>query len=153
MKPPTRLPTRGFSRLLLSSSKPAAVHPPLAAGKNSNSTRPIHSSPPDPASVAPFYAAGPPPDPPQPAAEHPYAKIERRRKQAELLRTAKELRDAEAAGAAGKVKPLKKRFWQDVHVKKVDGTCLFFAPSFRQGRSPEDQEAMPPGPHCEGKLS
>lgn len=112
MRPPTRLPTRGLSQLLLSSTTPARHHRTAAAAAA------IHSSAPDPANVAPFYATGPPPDPPQPSAEHPYAKIERRRKQAELLRTAKEIRTA--ADAKGK-SPLRKRFWQHVYVKEIDG--------------------------------
>lgn len=127
MKPLTRLPTRGISRLLLSSSAPHRCSAALASLAGScqaaATSAAIHSSAPDPADVAPFYATGPPPEPPQPAAEHPYAKIERRRKQAELLRSAKEIRSASTAGAGkGKGKtPLKKRFWQDVHVKEVDG--------------------------------
>lgn len=123
MKPPTQLSTRGLSRALL--SRHAAVPhsyssllPPIAGTRQTAAA--IHSSAPDPADVAPFYATGPPPEAPQPAAEHPYAKIERRRKQAELLRSAKEIRSANDVKNKGK-SPLRKRFWKDVFVKEVDG--------------------------------
>lgn len=122
MPPPTRLP-QSLSRFLVSrttSSRPSTVFPPLAG-----TCRAIHSSPPDPANVAPFYATGPPPEPPQPAAEHPYAKIERRRKQAELLRNARELRYATSSTGKSKT-PLRKRFWQDVHIKESDGAPSLF---------------------------
>lgn len=95
--------------------------------------RTIHSSTPDPADVSPFHATGPPPEPPQPAPEHPYAKVERRRKQAELLRKAKEIRKESSSSSSGGSNaaktPLKKRFWDDVYVKEVDGARrpkLFF---------------------------
>ncbi|KAJ9155444.1 hypothetical protein NKR23_g2010 [Pleurostoma richardsiae] len=82
----------------------------------------ISTSPPAPASVAPVYGTGPPPEPPVPSAEHPDARIARRRRQAELLRQAQGLRglkktDSNSAKAAG----LKRRFWQHVDVKEVDG--------------------------------
>lgn len=116
MKPLTQLRTQAGTRLLLAGSprRAPAVLPALAA-----SCRAIHNSSPDPANVSPFYATGPPPEPPQPAAEHPYAKIERRRKQSELLKKAKELRTGTSTdkGAA----PLKKRFWEHAQVKEVDG--------------------------------
>lgn len=130
MKPPTRLPAQGLSRLLLSSSpqyrRPAALAS-LTGSCRVAAAAAIHSSSSDPAEVAPFHATGPPPEPPQPAAEHPYAKIARRRKQAELLRNAKEIRDA--AGAGKGKKPLKKRFWQDVTVKEVEGAYLVSFPA------------------------
>lgn len=134
MKPPTRLPAQGLSRLLLSSTTPlsrrsaalaapAGIRGAAAAAAAAATTAAIHTSSPDPAEVSPFHATGPPPEPPQPAAEHPYAKIERRRKQAELLRSAREIRDAEGKGK-GKT-PLRKRFWQDVTVKEVQGSQSF----------------------------
>ncbi|KAI3393628.1 hypothetical protein diail_3855 [Diaporthe ilicicola] len=113
MKPPTRLASQALPRLFVSSgTRNLAAHPVAA--------RALHSSAADPANVAPFCATGPPPEPPQPAAEHPYAKVERRRKQAELLKSAKEIREASSGKSTGK-SPLKKRFWQDVHIKQVDG--------------------------------
>lgn len=93
---------------------------------NSLSRAAIHSSAPDPANVSPFHATGPPPEPPQPAAEHPYAKIERRRKQAELLKKAKDLREASESGAAKGKSPLRKRFWDNAYVKEIDGAGSLF---------------------------
>lgn len=121
MKPPTRLASQALPRLFATSRPRCAVSQPIAARAA------LHYSAADPANVAPFCATGPPPEPPQPAAEHPYAKVERRRKQAELLKSAKELRDASSGKGPGK-SPLKKRFWQDVHIKEVDGaqTDSFF---------------------------
>lgn len=125
MKPPTRLASQAIPRLFVCSQSSYLAARPIAS-------RALHSSSADPANVAPFCATGPPPEPPQPAAEHPYAKVERRRKQAELLKNAKEIRDASSGKNSGK-SPLKKRFWQDVHVKEVDGAQIHLAspkPSF-----------------------
>ncbi|KAF3768831.1 DNA-directed DNA polymerase B [Cryphonectria parasitica EP155] len=101
--------------------------------------RSLHASSPDPANVAPFYATGPPPEPPQPAVEHPYAKAERRRKQAELLRNAKEIRNEIRAGK--NKTPLRKRFWKDVHVKEVDGVYQIYLDA-RPLRHPETKEIV-----------
>lgn len=113
MKPPTRLSSQAIPRLFVSSRRSSLAAHPIAS-------RALHYSAADPATVTPFCATGPPPEPPQPAPEHPYAKVERRRKQAELLKSAKEIRDASSGKNSGK-SPLKKRFWQDVHIKQVDG--------------------------------
>lgn len=113
MKPPTRLASQALPCLFVSRPVRCTASHPIAV-------RALHYSAADPANVAPFCATGPPPEPPQPAAEHPYAKVERRRKQAELLKSAKELREASSGKSSGK-SPLRKRFWQDVHVKEVDG--------------------------------
>lgn len=115
MKAPTRLTSQALPRLFVTSRTSCLKSQPIAS-------RALHYSAADPANVAPFCATGPPPEPPQPAAEHPYAKAERRRKQAELLKNAKELRDASSSNSKSPGKsPLKKRFWQDVHIKEVDG--------------------------------
>lgn len=125
MKPQARLASKALPRLFVASRPRCAASQPIAA-------RALHYSAADPANVAPFCATGPPPEPPQPAAEHPYAKVERRRKQAELLKSAKELRDASSGKSSGK-SPLRKRFWQDVHIKEVDGTQTDRYPSFVAG--------------------
>lgn len=122
MKPLSLVTTHASLRVLLGTSalkRKPTVLPPLS--------RAIHHSAPDPADVSPFHATGPPPEPPQPAAEHPYAKIERRRKQAELLKKAKDLRNASSTGAEKAKSPLRKRFWDNVYVKEVDGmqSCFF----------------------------
>lgn len=113
MKAATRITRQALPRLSLSSRPTSVAIPPITS-------RAIHSSSSTPADVAPFYSTGPPPEPPQPAVEHPYAKIERRRRQAELLKNAKELRDVESGKSSGKL--LRKRFWKDVHIKEVNGT-------------------------------
>lgn len=116
MKLSTQLPTQAGARLIFKGhlKRSPTILPALAA-----SCRAIHNSSPDPANVSPFYATGPPPEPPQPAPEHPYAKIERRRKQAELLKQAKEIRNTTSTSKGAKL--LKKRFWDKVYVKEVDG--------------------------------
>lgn len=124
MKPPTRLASQALPRLFVTSRPHCAASQPIAARAA------LHYSAADPANVAPFCATGPPPEPPQPAAEHPYAKVERRRKQAELLKNAKELRDASSSNGPAK-SPLRKRFWQDVHIKEVDGTQTDYSFPYR----------------------
>jgi ATP synthase F1 complex assembly factor 2 len=52
-----------------------------------------------------------------PAAGTLHERVQRRRKQAEMLKNAKEIRSAQA----GKTGGLKKRFWKDVSVSEVDG--------------------------------
>ena len=79
-----------------------------------------------------MYGTGPPPEPPQPsdefAAEERSARIARRRKQAELLKRAGDLKglrqqQKEQEGGKGKSESggLARRFWKDVNVKEVDG--------------------------------
>ena len=100
MKPVTRLPLRIAPRLI---QRPAFV-------------RPIHSTVVKAANVAPVVGTGPPPEPPvQPQDVH--QRVARRRRQAEMLKNAKELRSASSGKGGG----LKKRFWKDVSVKEVDG--------------------------------
>jgi len=82
----------------------------------------LHRSPPKPATVAPITASGPPPTAPIPSAEHVDSRIARRRQQAELLKKGQDLR-AVASGKGGGTAKMK-RFWKDVHVKKVDGSNL-----------------------------
>ncbi|ROW13698.1 hypothetical protein VPNG_04519 [Cytospora leucostoma] len=124
MKTPTRLTTQALPRLFLSSrgasvATTTTTTVPIAS-RAATASRTIHSSSAAPADVAPFSASGPPPEAPQPAVEHPYAKIERRRRQADLLKNAKEIRDAASGKSTGKV--LRRRFWKDVHIKEVDGS-------------------------------
>ncbi|CAN8100565.1 unnamed protein product [Discula destructiva] len=132
MKAPIRLPAqRLLSPYALKKSSPAL--PSLCS-------RAIHTSSPDPANVSPFHATGPPPEPPQPAAEHPYAKIERRRKQAELLKKAKDLRNASSSSEKGKA-PLRKRFWDNASVKEVDGSYQIYLDS-RPLKHPTTKETI-----------
>lgn len=118
MKPPTRIAIRTLPRL--------ANSPSILAGTPSISCRAasIHTSTATTAKVVPIYGTGPPPEPPAPSEAYPDARIARRKKQAEMLRQAQNLRSAKglaAAARSGKSNPLKKRFWQSVHVREVDG--------------------------------
>ncbi|KAL2130786.1 hypothetical protein VTI74DRAFT_5947 [Chaetomium olivicolor] len=100
--------------------------------------RAIHSNPPQPAKVVPVYGTGPPPEPPKPSPEYAdeaaaerEERLARRRKQAEMLKHAGDLKalkqqqqQQQQHGEKGKVsKPtgLKRRFWKDVHVREVNG--------------------------------
>ena len=79
----------------------------------------LHTSLPNPATVAPITASGPPPTAPVPSAEHVDSRVARRRKQAELLQKGQDLRAVAAGTGGGSAKH--KRFWKDVHVKHTDG--------------------------------
>ncbi|KAI6363575.1 hypothetical protein MCOR25_005858 [Pyricularia grisea] len=112
MTPPTRALLAGVRRL--------AVRPQL---------RLIHNSTLNPASVHPVSGNGPPPEPPRPVASDRStgldARITKRRRQAEMLKRAQELRSGEknnsGSGAAARASGLKRRFWRDCHVREVDG--------------------------------
>lgn len=83
------------------------------------SQRCLHSSPKNPATVAPITASGPVPAAPVPSAEHVDSRVARRRKQAELLKRGQDLRAVAAGSGGGTAKT--KRFWKHVHVKNVGG--------------------------------
>lgn len=81
------------------------------------SYRCLHASPFRAANPLPNTAAGPPPSAPVPAASQYGERVDRRRRQAELLKRGQDLR-------AGQMKPgsaMKKRFWKDVNVKQDPG--------------------------------
>ncbi|KAI1778909.1 ATP12-domain-containing protein [Hypoxylon cercidicola] len=88
----------------------------------------IHTTPAVPATVSPIYGTGPPPEPPQPAADSASTRLERRKKQAELLEKAQGIREqskatssAKSSSKAAKESALRKRFWKHVYVHEVDG--------------------------------
>ncbi|KAK0665345.1 putative mitochondrial protein atp12 precursor [Cercophora samala] len=83
----------------------------------------IHTNPPQPAKVVPVYGTGPPPEPPAPAAEYAVEeRLARRRKQAEMLRQARDMRKNGSRTSSDPNAPVvKKRFWKDVAIKEVDG--------------------------------
>ena len=107
-----------------------------ASTRLSTTARAIHTHPAAPAKVVPVYGTGPPPEAPQPADEYAAAdraaRLARRRKHAELLKQAGDIRamlrqqQQEDAASGGKTKTsatgLTKRFWKDVTVREVDGT-------------------------------
>ena len=81
------------------------------------SFRCLHASPFRAANPLPNTAAGPPPSAPIPAASQYGERVDRRRRQAELLKRGQDLR-------ASQMKPgsaIKKRFWKDVNVKQDPG--------------------------------
>lgn len=78
----------------------------------------LHTIPPRQATVAPVTATGPPPLAPVASAEHASPRVVRR-KHAELLR-----RGQGFGAATGVGMEKRKRFWKDVHVKKVEGRTV-----------------------------
>ncbi|KAH9895391.1 hypothetical protein F4778DRAFT_746585 [Xylariomycetidae sp. FL2044] len=118
MKPPTRLALRlasGQARTPTMSILPLRHH------------LQIHTTTAAPATVSPIHGTGPPPAPPTPEPDSASSRIARRRKQAALLEKAQAIRAQQAQPKAGSSRgdkgapPLRKRFWQDVHVREVDG--------------------------------
>ncbi|KAI1141203.1 ATP12-domain-containing protein [Hypoxylon sp. FL0543] len=128
MKPPTRIALSLALRQQLQRTPPTPITLPLITRQR---RRQIHTTPSAPATVSPIHGTGPPPEPPAPAADSATSRLERRKKQAELLEKAQTIRQqadpsAAAAPKAGGGKKdrdhaLRKRFWKDVHVREVDG--------------------------------
>ena len=79
--------------------------------------RPIHSTVAKAANVAPVLGTGPPPAPPAPTERTVNDRVERRKRQAEMLKTAKIIRNAKD----GKTTTLQRRFWKDVTIQDVNG--------------------------------
>lgn len=124
MKTSTQIPLRLFT-----ASSPlttTASRPRFAAAARAISTTPLK-----PAEVAPVVGTGPPPKAPVPdvASEEraavARARLERRQRQAEMLKHAKSIRTS-AEAKASKPGALKRRFWNDVSVQEVDGrsSCI-----------------------------
>ncbi|KAI8966461.1 ATP12-domain-containing protein [Daldinia sp. FL1419] len=125
MKPSARIALQSALRQQLQSTHPtpATATLPLI---NRQRRHPIHTTPSAPATVSPIHGTGPPPEPPVPAADSASSRLERRKKQAELLEKAQAIRQADSApkvtsSAKRRDSALRKRFWKDVHVKEVDG--------------------------------
>ncbi|UKZ60705.1 uncharacterized protein TrAtP1_001975 [Trichoderma atroviride] len=101
-------------------------------------TRPLHQSIPRTANVAPIVGTGPPPEPPTPAVRNASERLERRRKHAELLKTAKEIRSAQE----GKASPgAARRFWKEVGVREIDGALQVYLDA-RPLRHPHTKEII-----------
>ncbi|KAK4137081.1 ATP12-domain-containing protein [Trichocladium antarcticum] len=118
------------TRLCLLSLRPAAAA--TARNLSRGAARPLralHTNPAQPAKVVPVYGTGPPPEPPLPpvdeyAAEERAARLARRKKHAEVLRLAEDIKDAAKQhheSTDKKNSGLKRRFWKDVIVREVDG--------------------------------
>ena len=84
---------------------------------NPSSFQCLHTTPRRKAVALPNTAAGPPPSSPLPAASEYGERVNRRRRQAELLKRGQDLRVSHMKPGSA----LKKRFWKDVHVKTTDG--------------------------------
>ncbi|KAK2001114.1 ATP12 chaperone [Colletotrichum falcatum] len=119
MKPSTRITLRLFAAS--SPMTTATGRPCFAAAARTISTTTLK-----PAEVAPVVGTGPPPEPPVPdlAAEDraaaARARVERRKRQAEILKNAKTIRTS-AEAKTSKPGALKRRFWNGVSVQEVDG--------------------------------
>jgi ATP synthase F1 complex assembly factor 2 len=99
---------KSTSRLLLLPLRPLHLRPSCKA---------IHTLPAQPANVVPVYGTGPPPEPPTPTAPKDLdPRIARRRRQADLLKQAKDIRNQKSYTSGTKTSPLKKRFWEHVSV-------------------------------------
>ncbi|KYK59860.1 ATP12 ATPase family protein [Drechmeria coniospora] len=122
MKPPTRIDLRLLPRALHGTVQP---------------TRAIHSTIARAAQVAPVLGTGPPPEPPTEAVRSLNERIERRKRQAEMLKTAKVIRNAKD----GKATTLRKRFWKDTSVQQVDGALQVFLDT-RPLRHPDTKQII-----------
>merc|ERR1712093_464227 len=107
----------------------------------------IHTTTPQPATVQPLTASGPPPKVPIPSAEHVDSRVARRRKQAELLKRGLDLKAIAGGTGGGSAKT--KRFWREVHVKSVDeGLQIHLDTRPRNSHSPRmgPPDLRPPSP-------
>ncbi|KAF4124536.1 ATP synthase mitochondrial F1 complex assembly factor 2 [Geosmithia morbida] len=112
MKLPARVPLRTLPRL---------VH--NGGGGGASTMRPLHSTCVRAANVASVVGTGPPPEAPVTPSADSYQRVERRRRQAEMLKTAREIRNVKDGKASGGLKP---RFWTNVDVRQVDDSLQVF---------------------------
>ena len=78
----------------------------------------LHTTIPRAATPLPITATGPPPAAPQPAASQYGERVDRRRRQADLLKRGQDMRVSQTKPGTA----IKKRFWKDVSVQRDDGT-------------------------------
>ncbi|KAK4201317.1 putative mitochondrial protein atp12 precursor [Triangularia verruculosa] len=125
-------PTISATHVAMVSATRLCLSLPLRAGRTALAAatiprtvvaaRKLHSNPPQSAKVVPVYGTGPPPEPPAPAAEYAVEeRLARRRRQAEMLRQARDIRKNGAKTGDPNAPVLKTRFWKDVAIKEVDG--------------------------------
>lgn len=81
----------------------------------------IHSSPSTSANPLPITGTGPAPAPPVPAASQYGERVERRRRQAEMIKQSQAARQAQVTKP---VTALKKRFWKHVSVQTAPGKLM-----------------------------
>ncbi|KJZ75732.1 hypothetical protein HIM_04889 [Hirsutella minnesotensis 3608] len=101
------------------------------------SARLVHCSAIKAANVAPILGTGPPPEPPSPVQRSYNDRIERRRKQAEMLKEAKVIRSAKD----GKSRTVSSRFWKHVSVQEVNGALEIHLDT-RPLRHPQTKEIV-----------
>lgn len=77
------------------------------------------------AGVLPVTASGPPPSAPTASILQSSERIERRKRQADLLQRGKQLKSRQDLKSSS---PLKKKFWSDVHVKEAEGLSIIYHP-------------------------
>jgi hypothetical protein len=114
-----------------------AIRPALASLRLSaprRAPRPLyhclHTTAARPATPLPHASVpGPPPAKPTPHPSDPLERIARKKRQAELVKQAQEVR-TESKPSSKPKSLLKKRFWKDVIVKETDGACCC-QPSWR----------------------
>ncbi|KAK4151453.1 protein atp12, mitochondrial [Chaetomidium leptoderma] len=127
MAPATRLCLLLPLRPIASAGRRGAVSR-STRGAAASAARAIHSNPAQPAKVAPVYGTGPPPEPPQPsldfAAEVRDERLGRRKRQAEMLKQAGDIRamlKQQRESGNNETDGIKRRFWKDVNVREVNG--------------------------------
>ncbi|KAL8946112.1 MAG: hypothetical protein Q9222_007447 [Ikaeria aurantiellina] len=99
----------------------------------------LHPSPSASANALPITHAGPPPTAPLPAASQYGERVDRRRKQAELIKKGQELRTNQSKPSNA----LKKRFWTDVHVQTSDDGSYTILLDKRPVRHPQTLAPLP----------
>ena len=116
-----------MKRALISQSSPSTITSrqllPIVAAPLSY--RCLHASPFRAANPLPNTAAGPPPSAPIPAASQYGERVDRRRRQAELLKRGQDIRGSQMKPGSA----MKKRFWKDVNVKQdpgMENECIFW---------------------------
>ena len=78
------------------------------------------------ATALPITGAGRPPAPPEPKTSAGADRLAAHRRKVTLLETAKDIRAAQKDNPSGKTSPLKRRFWQTVHIKETsEGYQIF----------------------------
>lgn len=98
------------------SCTPASFRTATSA-RQSISRRNLSTSPTSRATTLPITGAGPPPSAPEPKPKNGNDRVAAHRRKTALLETAKEIRAQQEASP--KSSPLKRRFWQHVHVEET----------------------------------
>jgi hypothetical protein len=141
---------KGTQLIQLASTSSCRLTSPIRPTRPIHPIHPIHrdfhTSPPQAATPLPVGLVSPPPSPPPPARPQYGDRVERKRKQAEMLRQAKELRSN--SNHSGKYGPQRKRFWKDVHVQETPGWSLLSSPFSHLPSFP-----LPPSPPSHSPLS